>query len=67
MVKDMGDAVKVAVSYAVRKPKEGEEEGVHYRFLGKPDAFKKMLDKGELLENVQIGTEKVGRQPSHRL
>ena len=46
--------VKVAVSMAVRKPKEHEEEGIHYKFQGKADAFKKMIEKGEIIADTKV-------------
>ena len=42
------------MSMAVRKPREGEEEGIHYRFQGKADAFKKMLEKGEIIADTTV-------------
>lgn len=39
----------LSVSATTRKPREGEEDGVHY-FFKTEDEFKEMIAKGELLE-----------------
>ena len=39
----------VSVSVTTRKPREGEIDGVHYRFLSEPD-FTAMRERGDLLE-----------------
>ena len=43
------DNYALSVSATTRKPREGEEDGVHY-FFKTEDEFKEMIAKGELLE-----------------
>ncbi len=43
------DNYALSVSATTRKPREGEEEGVHY-FFKSVDEFKEMITNGELLE-----------------
>ena len=43
------DNYALSVSATTRAPREGEVEGVHY-FFKTEDEFKKMIEKGELLE-----------------
>lgn len=40
------------ISYTSRKPREGEETGVHYHFLSK-DGFEKLIDQGFFYEWVE--------------
>jgi guanylate kinase len=42
-----------SVSYATRKPREGEEHGKHYFFVS-VDEFKKMIEKDEFIEYCEV-------------
>jgi guanylate kinase len=48
-----GIPAEISVSYTTRAPRTGEQEGVHYHFIER-DAFKAMIDRGELLEHAEI-------------
>ena len=45
--------VQVSVSYTTRAPRPGEVPGKHYHFVT-PDAFRAMLERGELLESALV-------------
>ncbi len=56
--------VRMSVSVTTRPARPGEENGVHYYFLGKPE-FEAMRDRGDLLEFAQVFDNYYGtpRQP----
>jgi len=43
----------LSVSVTTRKPREGEEEGVHYYFIDE-DRFREMAEHGQLLEFAEV-------------
>lgn len=45
--------ITVSVSHTTRRPRPGEEHGVHYYFVDVP-AFEAMRDRGEFLEYAQV-------------
>jgi guanylate kinase len=45
--------IKLSVSYTTRKPRPGEQDGVHYHFVDVP-AFMKLKDAGEFLEHAHV-------------
>jgi guanylate kinase len=45
--------VKLSVSYTTRKPRPGEQEGVHYHFVDVP-TFMRLKDAGEFLEHAHV-------------
>jgi guanylate kinase len=45
--------IKLSVSYTTRKPRPGEEHGVHYHFVDVP-SFTKLKDAGEFLEHAHV-------------
>ncbi len=45
--------VRLSVSYTTRAPRQGEADGVDYRFVT-PDSFERMLEAGEFLESAVI-------------
>ena len=45
--------VERVVAYATRKPREGEVDGVDYRFVSVPE-FQRMADAGEFLEHKRV-------------
>lgn len=50
---EKNEAVSLSVSATTRKPREGEEHGVHYFFKTK-DEFVEMIEKNHLLEYVHV-------------
>src|SRR5258708_1192359 len=46
-------SLRYSVSATTRKPRPGEEEGVHY-FFKSQDEFRSMIDKQELVEHMQV-------------
>ena len=48
-----------SVSATTRRPRPGEVEGVHYRFVD-DDTFDAMIEEGELLEWATYGTHRYG-------
>ncbi|KAF8366965.1 guk-1, partial [Pristionchus pacificus] len=52
-------AFAFSVSHTTRKPREGEEHGVHYWFSTK-DEVSKMIDNGEFLEHATFGGNTYG-------
>lgn len=53
------DNVVVSVSHTTRPKRPGEEEGVNYFFIDKPE-FQTMIDKGIFLEYAQVFDELYG-------
>jgi guanylate kinase len=45
--------IKLSVSYTTRPPRPGEENGVHYHFVGM-DVFQEMLARGDFLESAEV-------------
>lgn len=45
--------VQLSVSYTTRAPREGEENGKHYHFVGK-DVFMRMAARGDFLESAEV-------------
>lgn len=45
--------LRYSVSYTTRKPRPGEEDGVHYHFVSEAD-FERMRERGELLESAKV-------------
>ena len=45
--------IRLSVSYTTRPPRPGEENGVHYHFVG-VDAFRDMLNRGDFLESAEV-------------
>jgi len=45
--------LRYSVSATTRKPRPGEMEGVHYYFKT-PEDFRAMIDRGELVEHMQV-------------
>ncbi|MEM1411088.1 MAG: guanylate kinase [Pseudomonadota bacterium] len=43
----------ISVSYTTRRPRPGEEDGVHYHFTT-PEAFSQRRDAGEFLEHAEV-------------
>lgn len=63
--------LEVSVSYTTRKPRPGEQNGVHYHFVDVP-AFERMIAEGLFLEHAKVfenyyGTsrEKVAEKLQH--
>ncbi len=50
---DSSSDIVVSVSYTTRKPRPGEEDGVHYHFINKAD-FEARLVGGDFLERAQV-------------
>ena len=46
-------SLRYSVSATTRKPRPGEEEGIHY-FFRTQDQFRAMIDGGELVEHMQV-------------
>jgi len=46
-------SLRYSVSATTRKPRPGEQEGVHY-FFRTPEEFRAMIDRGELAEHMQV-------------
>jgi guanylate kinase len=46
-------SLRYSVSATTRKPRPGEQEGVHY-FFKSPDEFRAMIDRDELAEHMQV-------------
>ncbi len=51
LAKTMG--LEVSVSYTTRKPRPGEQNGVHYHFIDVP-AFERMIAQGVFLEHAKV-------------
>lgn len=47
------DAFGFSCSHTTRKPREGEEDGVHYHFISK-EMFERGIDQGEFLEYARV-------------
>lgn len=54
-----GITAEISVSYTTRAPRPGEQEGLHYHFVGQ-EAFKAMMARAELLEHAEIYGEHYG-------
>lgn len=51
LLKKYSDNFGFSVSHTTRKPREGEEHGVHYHFTDK-ESMQKSIDNGEFIENA---------------
>jgi guanylate kinase len=51
--------VRFSVSHTTRAPREGESEGVHYHFVGRP-AFEELKSTGRMLEWALVHDELYG-------
>ena len=47
------DRLLSSVSYTARAPRRGEEHGVHYHFVARPE-FEAMVERGEFLEWAEV-------------
>jgi len=47
------ESLRFSVSATTRKPRPGEQDGVHYRFTDET-TFKKMVAEGEMLEHAHV-------------
>ena len=47
------DTIKLSVSATTRKPREGEQDGIHYYFLSQEE-FLRRAEKGEFLEYASV-------------
>ncbi|HEX8979409.1 MAG TPA: guanylate kinase [Parasulfuritortus sp.] len=45
--------IQLSISYTTRQPRPGEENGVHYHFVG-VDQFREMLNRGDFLESAEV-------------
>ena len=45
--------IRLSVSYTTRPPRPGEEDGVHYHFVGEP-RFMALMAAGEFLEHAHV-------------
>jgi len=45
--------IKLSVSYTTRKPRPGEQDGVHYHFVDVP-TFMRLKDAGQFLEHAHV-------------
>lgn len=50
---DWDDTLSFSVSATTRPPRDGEEDGVHYRFLEEA-AFKTLVNDGQMLEHAHV-------------
>jgi len=48
-----GIPAEISVSYTTRAPRPGEQDGVHYHFVERPE-FEAMIGRGEFLEHAVI-------------
>ncbi|KAH9808839.1 guanylate kinase [Teratosphaeria destructans] len=48
-----------SVSHTTRSPREGEQEGIHYYYVSKPE-FQKLIDKNAFIEHAQFGSNNYG-------
>ncbi len=46
-------AIRLSVSYTTRAARPGEEEGIHYHFIGR-DEFQRRLEAGDFLESAEV-------------
>jgi guanylate kinase len=51
--------VKLSISHTTRKPRSGEEDGVHYHFVDEA-AFLNILEAGGFLESAQVHSARYG-------
>jgi len=50
-VVDADDQIVHSISHTTRRPREGEEDGIHYHFVD-AQTFRRMVDDGEFLEHA---------------
>ncbi len=53
------DGLDFSISYTTRQPRQGEQDGEHYRFVSR-EAFEAMRDRGEFLEWAEVFGEYYG-------
>ena len=53
LTKQLGGALKRVITCTTRAPREGEKEGVHYKFLSR-EKFEKLLSEGAFIEHAQV-------------
>ena len=58
-VLEADSAVSLSTSYTTRAMRPGEEDGVHYHFVGE-DTFLKMLEEGDFLESAEVHGARYG-------
>src|SRR5258706_2675950 len=51
--------VEISVSHTTRKPRPGEQDGVHYRFVDQK-SFDAMVARGEFLEHATVFGDSYG-------
>jgi guanylate kinase len=51
--------IRLSVSFTTRAPRPGEENGVHYHFVGM-DEFMAMLNRGDFLESAEVYGNRYG-------
>src|SRR5436305_10523559 len=52
-LKEQGWPGLVVVTVTTRRPRPGEQDGVHYHFRT-PQQFREMIERGELLEHAEV-------------
>jgi guanylate kinase len=58
-VLEADSTVSLSTSYTTRAMRPGEEDGVHYHFVGE-DVFLKMLEEGDFLESAEVHGARYG-------
>ncbi|KAF2771360.1 guanylate kinase [Teratosphaeria nubilosa] len=48
-----------SVSHTTRAPREGEQEGIHYYYVSKPE-FQKLIDDNAFIEHAHFGSNNYG-------
>ncbi|MGN1350674.1 MAG: guanylate kinase [Anaerovoracaceae bacterium] len=56
---ESSDRVSLSVSATTRKPREGEEEGIHYYFL-KDEEFQEKVEQNGFLEHAEVHGHRYG-------
>ena len=59
MLLEADDAIKLSVSATTRPMREGEEDGVHYHFVGE-DAFDRMVEEDDFYEWAHVFDHRYG-------
>ncbi|KHJ96560.1 guanylate kinase domain protein [Oesophagostomum dentatum] len=58
-MKEYPNSFAFSVSHTTRKPREGEEHGIHYWFV-EQDEMQRMIAEGEFLEHATFGGNTYG-------
>jgi len=58
-VVDADDLIELSVSHTTRRPRAGEDPGIHYHFVS-PETFLDMVQKGEFLEHASYNGNNYG-------